>query len=60
MQIDAAINPGNSGGPVVNDELEVVGVAFQGIDEESIENVGYVVPASVVRHFLEDVRRNNG
>eukprot|EP00986_Skeletonema_menzelii_P015171 scaffold11190_cov156-Skeletonema_menzelii.AAC.1 len=60
MQIDAAINPGNSGGPVVNDALEVVGVAFQGIDEESIENVGYVVPASVVRHFLEDVRRNNG
>ncbi|KAK1744765.1 trypsin-like serine protease [Skeletonema marinoi] len=60
MQIDAAINPGNSGGPVVNDELEVVGVAFQGIDEESIENVGYVVPSSVVRHFLEDVRRNNG
>ena len=60
MQIDAAINPGSSGGPVVNDALEVVGVAFQGIDEESIENVGYVVPASVVRHFLEDVRRNNG
>lgn len=60
MQIDAAINPGNSGGPVVNDDMEVVGVAFQGIDEESIENVGYVVPASVVRHFLEDVRRNNG
>ena len=60
MQIDAAINPGNSGGPVVNDGLEVVGVAFQGLDEESIENVGYVVPASVVRHFLEDVRRNDG
>lgn len=60
MQIDAAINPGNSGGPVVNDALEVVGVAFQGIDEQSIENVGYVVPASVVKHFLEDVRRNNG
>ena len=49
----------NSGGPVVNDELEVVGVAFQGIDEESVENVGYVVPSSVVLHFLEDVRRNN-
>lgn len=60
MQIDAAINPGNSGGPVVNENLEVVGVAFQGIDEESIENVGYVVPASVVRHFLEDVRRHDG
>mmetsp|Transcript_23201 Transcript_23201/g.50229 ORF Transcript_23201/g.50229 Transcript_23201/m.50229 type:complete len:591 (+) Transcript_23201:102-1874(+) len=60
MQIDAAINPGNSGGPVVNEYLEVVGVAFQGIDEESIENVGYVVPSSVVLHFLEDVRKNKG
>jgi hypothetical protein len=38
--------------------LEVVGVAFQGLDE--VENCGYVVPVSVVRHFLEDVRRNNG
>merc|ERR1712176_1666996 len=58
MQIDAAINPGNSGGPVINEEMEVVGVAFQGIDEENVENVGYVVPSSVVLHFLEDVRRN--
>lgn len=38
----------------------MVGVAFQGIDEESIENVGYVVPSSVVLHFLEDVRSNQG
>ena len=38
----------------------MVGVAFQGIDEESVENVGYVVPSSVVLHFLEDVRRNKG
>ncbi|EJK64737.1 hypothetical protein THAOC_14498, partial [Thalassiosira oceanica] len=55
LQIDAAINPGNSGGPVVNERLEVIGVAFQGLDEA--ENVGYVVPSSVLLHFMEDVRR---
>ena len=55
LQIDAAINPGNSGGPVVNDRLEVIGVAFQGLDEA--ENVGYVVPSSVLLHFIEDVQR---
>lgn len=38
----------------------MVGVAFQGLDEESVENVGYVVPSSVVLHFLEDVRRYKG
>ncbi len=52
VQIDAAINPGNSGGPVVSDGA-IVGVAMQGIDDA--DNVGYMIPAPVVRHFLEDV-----
>ena len=58
MQIDAAINPGNSGGPVVDAEQgnKVVGVAFQTLDQA--ENIGYVVPVSVVQHFLEDIRRH--
>ncbi len=52
-QIDAAINPGNSGGPVIGDG-DVVGIAMQTLEEA--ENVGYMVPAPVVRHFLEDVK----
>ena len=51
VQTDAAINPGNSGGPVVQDG-RVVGVAFQGFSR--LENVGFFIPAEVVRHFLED------
>ena len=52
VQIDAAINSGNSGGPVVKDG-EIVGVAFEALDEA--ENVGYMIGAPVVKHFLRDL-----
>jgi S1-C subfamily serine protease len=52
IQTDAAINPGNSGGPVMQDG-KVVGVAFQGLREA--ENVGYMIPTTVIEHFLADV-----
>ena len=51
-QIDASINPGSSGGPVVKDD-KLVGVAFQSAD--SGENIGYMVPAPVINHFLTDI-----
>ncbi len=53
VQIDAAINPGNSGGPVVKDG-KLVGVAFQEIKEG--QNLGYMIPPTVIKHFLEDVK----
>ena len=56
VQTDAAINPGNSGGPVLQNG-RVVGVAFQAAT--GLENVGYFIPPSVVRHFLEDVEDGN-
>ena len=69
IQIDAAINAGNSGGPVMmieqrqpgegsssGSERCVVGVAFQGL--EGAENIGYVVPLTVVQHVLHDIQRN--
>lgn len=52
VQIDAAVNSGNSGGPVVLDG-KLGGIAFQALDEG--ENIGYVIPAPVVQHFLQDV-----
>lgn len=57
-QMDAAINPGSSGGPVLGGG-RIVGVAFQAGAGQS---VGYMVPAPVVRHFLEDLGdgRNDG
>ncbi len=52
IQTDAAINPGNSGGPAIQDG-EVVGIAFQGL--QNADNIGYLIPTTVVRHFLEDI-----
>ncbi len=51
-QIDAPINPGNSGGPVVS-EGEIAGIAVQAM--QAAQGIGYMVPAPVVRHFLDDV-----
>ncbi|KAI3460841.1 hypothetical protein Pfo_017504 [Paulownia fortunei] len=58
IQIDAAINPGNSGGPAFNDQGECIGVAFQVYRSDEAENIGYVIPTTVVSHFLEDYERN--
>ena len=54
VQVDAAINPGNSGGPVFDMRTwRVAGIAFQGNKEG--ESLNYIVPAEIVRHFLDDV-----
>ena len=53
IQTDAAINPGNSGGPVMQNG-KVVGVAFQGMREA--DNIGYMIPTTVIRHFLKDIK----
>jgi len=52
IQTDAAINPGNSGGPVIQ-QGKVVGVAFQGL--RMADNIGYMIPTTVISHFLEDI-----
>lgn len=53
IQIDAAINPGNSGGPALADG-KAIGVAMQ-VAANGEENIGYMIPPSVIRHFLADV-----
>lgn len=58
VQIDAAINSGNSGGPVFDEVGRLVGVAFQSFAGSDVENVGWVIPTSVIAHFLDDYDRS--
>ncbi|MFO7760162.1 MAG: serine protease [Desulfobia sp.] len=53
-QIDAPINSGNSGGPVIK-KGKIAGIAFQGMNSSRYENIGYMVPAPIIRHFLKDM-----
>ncbi|MDO8348901.1 MAG: serine protease [Planctomycetota bacterium] len=53
VTVDAAINEGNSGGPVFA-RGKVVGIAFQALPEA--ENIGEMVPAPIIKRFLEGAR----
>lgn len=55
IQVDAAINPGNSGGPAIQNN-KVVGVAFQVATKG--ENIGYLIPPTVIKYFLDDILDN--
>ena len=52
IQVDAAVNPGNSGGPALTDG-KIVGVVMQVITKS--QNIGYLVPVSLVKHFIADM-----
>ncbi|KAJ3694931.1 hypothetical protein LUZ60_000308 [Juncus effusus] len=58
LQIDAAINSGNSGGPAFNDKGQCVGIAFQSLKHEDVENIGYVIPTPVIMHFITDYEKS--
>ncbi|KAK4427165.1 Protease Do-like 9 [Sesamum alatum] len=35
-----------------------VGIAFQSIKYEDVENIGYVIPTQVIMHFIQDYEKN--
>jgi len=37
-----------------------VGIAFQSLKHEDVENIGYVIPTPVIMHFIHDYEKNGG
>lgn len=50
LQITAPISPGSSGGPVLNDDSEVIGVAFASYS--SGQNLNFAIPVQYVKDLL--------
>ena len=50
LQIDVPINPGNSGGPLLNEQGQVIGVVFAGIQD--YDGVNFAIPGRYVLLLL--------
>jgi S1-C subfamily serine protease len=61
ITVDSPINAGNSGGPIVDPLTgEIVGVAFQKMVGNGIENQGHGVPPYLIWRFLNGLDRPRG
>lgn len=58
IQVDVPVNPGNSGGPLVNDQGQVVGIVFAGI--EQFQGVNFAIPGEVIRKVLPLLKASQG
>ncbi len=53
LQVDVPINPGSSGGPLLDENGNVIGVVFAGI--EQFEGVNFAIPSYWIQQFLPDL-----
>jgi len=57
MQVDVPINPGNSGGPLLNEDGQILGVVFAGI--EQFEGINFAIPFLWVIDILPQLFEGN-
>ncbi len=60
MRTDAAINGGNSGGGLFNANGDLIGIVNAKSVGEELDNMGYALPISQVRHIYDNIMDNGG
>lgn len=55
LRYDASVNPGNSGGALLNNTGELVGIVNAKMTDTEYDNVGYAIPANVVKNVVENI-----
>lgn len=58
IQTNALINPGNSGGPLVNMYGQVVGINTAKITETGYEGIGFSIPISIAKPYIDSIIAN--
>ncbi len=53
IQVDVPINHGNSGGPLIDNDGELVGVVFAGI--EQFEGINFAIPGEYISKLIPDL-----
>lgn len=55
MRTDTPINGGNSGGGLFNSDGALLGIVNAKIENETIDNIGYAIPSSLVHSLCENI-----
>ncbi len=60
MRTDAAINGGNSGGGIFNADGELIGIVNAKSVGTELDNIGYALPITQVKHICQNIVDNGG
>jgi S1-C subfamily serine protease len=54
IQFTAPISFGSSGGPLINPNMDLIGITVLGIDRNDAQNLNFAVPSKYISHLLDE------